>query len=204
MFDQILVKSVTDRSVSETKHVKHVFRLVAGFRKNGTRTEPVEINREVILLSGGGLVLPYFKNGRDKWKVVLISQYRPAIDKTIIEAAGGILGSEPVDIALSRELLEETGIKVKPQSIRIMVNEYVHPSILSSCSIGGIVEIDRHIVKNKRKAGLEYENEWTQVEVLDLTELIKKREANLIMIDLMTSRLIDEVAKATGLLVKKY
>jgi len=34
--------------------------------------------------------------------------------------------------------------------------------------------------------------------------LLKKREEGVIKIDLMTSRLLDEIAKAVGLLVKKY
>ena len=161
-------------------------------------------NHTIIILPEGGLVLPYFKDSRGKWKIVLVSQYRPAVLKRTIEAPGGRLDSQPPKVALSRELEEEAGIKVKPRFIKIVVNEYTHPSILSSLNIGGIVEIDRRMVKNKKKAGKKCENEWTQVEVFDLIDLIKNREAKLIILDLMTSRLLDEVAKAVGLLAKKY
>lgn len=200
---RIIFCSISDKTISKTKYVNHVFRSVTGLNKNGAATKPIKISVEVIILKGGGLVLPYFKNSDGKWKIVLVSQYRPAVKKRTIEAPGGRLDSEPAKTALSRELLEETGIKVRPKSIEIVVNEYTHPSILSSCNIGGIVKINQSMVKNKSEAGKKWENEWTQVEVFDLVEIIKKRKANLVMLDLMTSRLIDEIAKATELLIKK-
>lgn len=195
---------VKDKIISKTKYVNHVFRRVTGFKKKSAATEPIETNTEVIILSGGGLILPYFSSSRGRWKIVLVSQYRPAVLKKTLEAAGGLLDHQSVKTALIRELLEETGIKVNPQSIKITVNEYTHPSILSTRFIGGIVRINQNMVKNKKKAGNEFENERTQVEIFDLVELIKKRETNLITLDLMTSRLLDEVAKTVGLLVKKY
>lgn len=196
--------SVQDETVSKTKYVTHVLRRVIFFKKKGAEIKPIEINSNVIILSGGGLVLPYFKNSRGKWKIVLVRQFRPAVKSITIEAPGGRLDSQEPAVALARELFEEAGIRVKPKSIKIVVNEYTHPSILSTINIGGIVEIKAGMVKNKKMAGNGYENEWTQVEVLDLIEIIKKREANLVTLDLMTSRLLDEVSKATGLLVKKY
>lgn len=198
---KISVLSIKDKLVSQTKHIRHVYRKVA-FLKS-TVFKHTEMNTSVIILSGGGLVLPYF-NSRGKWKIVLVSQFRPAVLKRTMEAPGGRLDSQSPDIALSRELLEEAGIKVKPQSIMIVVNEYTHPSILSTVNIGGIVKINTNMVENKKMAGNSCENEWTQVKVFDLVEILRKRENNLIMLDLMTSRLIDEVAKNVGLLVKKY
>ena len=183
---------IKEKIISKTKYVEHIIRTAAGY------------SREVIKLPLGGQVLPYFKDNRNAWRVVLVNQYRPAVLKKTIEAAGGQLDYEPAETALSRELLEETGIKVNPESIKIVINEYTHPSILNTCSTGGIVKINQRMVKNKRKAGNNHENEQTQVEIFDLIKLIKKREANLITLDLITSRLIDEVAKTVGLLVKKY
>lgn len=200
----ILPRSIQDRSVSKTKHVNHVFRKVIFSKDKNNIIGPVEMNTQVIILSGGGLVLPYFKNKQGKWQVVFVSQFRPAVKDVTLEAPGGRLDSQSPQVALSRELLEETGIKVMPRSIKTVVIEYVHPSILSTRHIGGIVEINHKKVKNKKMAGNGYENEWTQVEVIELVEILKKRDDKWIVLDLMTSRLIDEVAKTVGLLVKNY
>lgn len=200
----ILPRSIQDRSVSKTKHVNHVFRQVIFPKNKDTAFAPIEMNTEVIILSGGGLVLPYFKNSRGKWQVVFVSQFRPAVNTRTLEAPGGRLDSQSPAIALSRELLEEAGINVRPRSIKIVVDEYTHPSILSTVNIGGIVKINPKMVKNKEFGGNGYENEWTQVKVFDLIKILRRRDNNLIMIDLMTSRLIDEVAKTVGLLIRKY
>ena len=68
---------------------------------------------------------------------------------------------------------------------------------------GGIVRIKANMVKNKKKRD-SGNGEHTQVEIFDLKDLLRNREAVIIKIDFMTSRLLDEVAKATGLLIKKY
>jgi len=192
--------SVTDKTLLTTKYMKHVLRRVIF----NNRAKSFEMNSDVIILPPGGLILSYFKDSEGQWKIVLVGQYRPAVGKKILEAPGGRLDSESPKIALARELMEEADIKVKPQSIRIVVNEYTHPSILNACFIGGIVRIGQKAVKNKIKAGNAFENERTQVKVFNLVEIIKKREANLITLDLMTSRLIDEVAKTVGLLIRQY
>lgn len=205
MSSKILGCSVTDKSISRTKYINHVFRHVTGSMKRKGVIKPFETNTEVFILpGGGGMVLPYFKDSKGRWKIVLVGQYRPAVEKQTIEAAGGRLDGELPKIALSRELAEESDIKVKARSIKIVVREYVHPSIISASFFGGIVRINQCMVKNKKNAGKKSENEWTQVEVFDLVEILKKRGRGSITLDLMTSRLIDEVAKAAGLLVKKY
>ena len=165
--------TIEDRSVSKTKYVNHVFRRVTGFYKKIAATKPIEINAEVIILSGGGLILPYFSSSRGKWKIVLVSQYRPSVKTITLEAAGGGLNSEPANTALSRELLEETGIKVNPQSIKIAVNEYTHPSILSSRFIGGIVRINQCMVQNKEKPETNMKMNERKLKFLALLNLLK-------------------------------
>lgn len=156
-------------------------------------------------LPPGGHILPYFKDSRGRWKVVLVNQYREAVGKKTIEAPGGrIENREKTKTALSRELKEETGIKVNPKLINIVFYEYLHPPVLNISVFGALVKISQKMVKNKNKKGNANENESTQVELYDLANLLKKREAGKIKIDLMTSRLLDEIAKAVGLLVKKY
>ncbi len=204
MGGEVIGCSITDKTVSKTKYVNHVFRRVTGFVRTENTAEPVEMNTEVIILPDGGQIIPYFKDKKGRWKIVLVSQYRPAIKGKTIEGAGGRLDDESAEIALARELEEETGIKVKPNLIKMVSHEYSGPSIISASVFGGIIKINAHAVKNKKNAGKKSENEWTQVEVFDLIDILKKHEDNKIMLDLLTSRLIDEVAKAVGLLVKKY
>lgn len=204
MKDQHLKCFIEDRPLSQTKYVSHVHRKVTFFQKKGKTVKPVGMNLSVIILSGGGLVLPYFKNRRGKWKIVLVSQFRPAVKAITLEAPGGRLDSQSPNVALARELLEEAGIKVSPYSIVMVVSEYTHPSILNTVNIGGIVEIKANMVKNKKMAGNGYENEWTEVKIFDLVEVMKKRQSKIIMLDLMTSRLIDEIAKTVDLLAKNY
>lgn len=198
MHGKILIR---DKTVLATKYIKHVFRHV---KFNNKKSEPFEMNTNVIILPLGGLILPYFKDSEGKWKIVLVRQYRPAVKKQTIEAPGGKLDSEPAKTALSRELKEETGIKVGPKTIKIVIREYSNTSIININIIGGIVRINQCMVKDKKNAGNKSENEWTQVKIFDLIEILKKRDNGSIMLDLLTSRLIDEVAKEIGLLIKNY
>ena len=186
------IKKMKEKIISKTKHVEHVVRTADSF------------NREVIKLPLGGQVLPYFKDAQGAWQAVLVSQYRMALKKKTFEASGGRIdkGETPRE-ALSRELKEETGLYVKPQSIKIVLEEYPIPSLVDTRVFGGIVKINARMVKNKKKRD-SGNGERTQVEIFNLKDLIGKREAGTIKIDLMTSRLIDEVAKTAGLLVKKY
>lgn len=204
MENKILGSSIKDRVISKTKFVTHILRNVSGFRKIGTKIMPVKMNTEVIILPDGGQVIPYFKDRKGKWKIVLVSQYRAAVKEKTIEGAGGRSDDEIVKVALSRELKEEVGVKIMPSSLRIVFREYIHPPITNAVVYGGIVKIYPMMVVNKKMAGMKNENEWTQVEIFDLIEILRKRDNGLMVLDLLTSRLIDEVAKAVGLLVKKY
>ena len=185
-------RNIEEKIISKTKHVEHVLRTAVG------------CNSEVIKLPLGGQVMPYFKDAKNVWHAVLINQYRIALKKNTLEAAGGIIdkGETPQE-ALSRELKEETGIKLNPLAITIVFNEYAAPSLLDASMFGGISKINADMVINKNRM-VSGKNERTQVEIFDLKNLLKKREEGVIKIDLMTSRLLDEIAKAVGLLVKKY
>lgn len=210
MDEEIFACSITDKTISKTRYINHVLRKIAGFKITGFKNKgnivkPFTMAREVVIGPPGGMVLPYFKDIRGQWKIALVSQYRPAIKGKTIEAPGGIIGAHKnAQRALSRELREETGIKTRPESIKMTLDEYVLPSFFFPSISGGIVRIGSGQVKNKRNAGKKRENEWTQVEVFDLIEILKNRDNGFIILDLLTSRLLDEVAKTVGLLVKKY
>jgi len=68
---------------------------------------------------------------KDDGKLVLIQQYRPAVDKQVIELPAGLAGDVPgqededMEIAARRELLEETGYEAQKM-------EYVFQGVPSS------------------------------------------------------------------------
>ena len=195
---------VKDKIISKTKYLEHVMRTVTGFNKIGKMLNPRKIDSSVIKLPHGGQVIPYFMDSLGKWRVVMVKQYRIPIKNETIEGAGGRIGkNEAIQKALARELNEETGIKLNPLAITIVFNEYVAPSLLDASMFGGISKINADMVINKNRM-VSGKNERTQVEIFDLKNLLKKREEGVIKIDLMTSRLLDEIAKTVGLLVKKY
>lgn len=204
MNSRTLSRLTKDSLISKTKFVHHVLRTTPILSRDGNFRRIRMVKNEVIMLPSGGQVLPYFEDSEKKWKIVLVSQYRPAIKNMTVEGAGGILDGKAPQKALARELKEETGVRVNPRSIKIVLNEYAHPSILSASVFGGIVEIKAHMVTDKKIAGKKSENERTRVEICDFLHMLKEREKGLTKVDLLTSRLLDEVAKATGLLVKKY
>lgn len=203
MKTKILVRLTRDVTLSKTRFVHHVVRVTPWLRRKARLKILRMVRNEVIILPPGGQVMPYFKDSSG-WKVVLVRQYRPAVKNTTIEGAGGRLENETAQVALSRELKEETKIKVVPELINIVFEEFTHPSILSASVFGGIVEITKDMVEDKTNAGNGHENEKTQVEIFELIDLLKRRDRAQIKVDLLTSRLLDEVAKVTGFLLKTY
>lgn len=183
---------VKEKIISKTKYVEHVMRMVNGY------------DREVIKLPTGGQVMPYFKGAKGLWHIVLVSQYRISLGIRTIEGPGGRIDKgENVKKAMARELYEETGIRVMPQAIAIIFNEHILTSLLDAGIFGGIVKIKADMVKNKENHD-SGNGEQTLVEIVNLKDFLKKRREKKIKIDLMTSRLVDEVAKNVGLLVEKY
>lgn len=112
---------------------------------------------------GAAAVLPV----RDDGKIVLVRQYRPSLNRETIEIpAGGLEEGEPTIDAARRELEEETG--------------YVCGCIEPFMSINTTVafcneKIDIYLA-TKLTAGEKHpdEDEFVDVEVYDLEELIKK------------------------------
>lgn len=197
MNDQPSKYSVKDKTVSKIRRMKIVLRTVSDPAR--------KITIPVIKLPTGGMVLPYFKDPiSGDWKIVMIKQFRPAIKNETFEAPGGMVdvGETPI-MALCRELEEETGIKVEPQLIQIVLYEYVSPPALDYYQFGGIAEINSKMIKRK-KAGKKEEGEQTEIEIFNLADILKKRDMCAIQLDFLTSRLLDEVAKVAGLLIKKY
>lgn len=199
----VIENEIQEKVISKTEFLAHVIRKVKVLRERGECLSSDDLEREVIKLPRAGQILPYFKDpGDNRWKVVLVSQYRIAVRSETLEAPGGIFDKgEAPEEALARELKEETGIKVGSNTIQIVLYENPLISLLDSALFGGIVKVGSKSAKSGKKSGLDTETEWTRVEVLDLVSLLKKPEK---IMDMMTARLLNEVAKETGLLTKNY
>lgn len=99
-----------------------LFKVVRRFQ---TGRSGKSLERHVILHPGAITVLPILNDNR----VVLLKQYRIAIEKTLIELPAGTRepNEEPI-VTASRELIEETGYKAG--KIEPMTTFYSSPGIL--------------------------------------------------------------------------
>ncbi len=99
-----------------------LFQIVRRFQ-TGRSGKPLE--RHVILHPGAVCVLPILPDGR----VILIKQYRVAVDKTLIELPAGTRepNEEPI-VTAGRELSEETGYRAG--KIEHLTTFYTSPGIL--------------------------------------------------------------------------
>lgn len=155
----------------------------------------ITISRGAIQNPEGAGVLPYiYLDGN--WNVVLVEQFRLAIDAVTFEAPGGIVEGD-IKKSMARELEEETGIIVNPRDIEIRFREYYLPSLINHCAWGGIVKIQLRQLPKKLESGMALENEYTLVRVVSLLEIqrLRKRFPKRALFDLWTSRLLDEVEK---------
>lgn len=81
---------------------------------------------ERIGCDGVVIVVPFTKDG----KVVLIRQYRPAVNKSVVELPAGLIeNGEEVIAACRRELIEETGYV--PDSISVLTEGIMSTGINS-------------------------------------------------------------------------
>lgn len=153
------------------------------------------ISRGAIKTGEGANVLPYVFL-KDAWHVVLVEQFRLAIDAVTYEAPGGILEGDAKQ-SMARELKEEADIEVNPEDIEIRFREYYLPSLLEGSAWGGIIEIQPSQLPGNLNCGLALESEYTFVRVLPLDEIqiLKSQFSGKAVFDLWTSRLLDEVAK---------
>ena len=69
---------------------------------------------------------------------------------------------------------------------------------------GGITEISETDLQPNTIYVNKKENEFTQRIVMPLQKALKMRDHKKAFSDYLTSQLLDEVAKATGLLIKNY
>jgi len=99
-----------------------IFRVV---RKTTTGADGREHVRQIIRHPGAVVILPW----RDDGHVILIRNYRSAVDRWVIELPAGTLepGEDPI-AAAHRELAEETGYRAR--SMELLTSFFSSPGIL--------------------------------------------------------------------------
>ncbi len=98
-------RHVDDREV----HQGHVWRVVVG---TFTSPDGTVFERDIVRSPGAVAVLPVLFDAEGSASVVLIEQYRPPYDTTVLEIPAGMrdVADEPVEATARRELAEEAGL----------------------------------------------------------------------------------------------
>lgn len=121
------------------------------------------IEKEFIDFGEAVAIVPFINSN----KIILIKQYRAALDKWIYEIpAGKIERGEDIYSAAARELVEETGYE--PGSLEKILSIYTAPGY-SNEVIHILVARDLVFVGARPEAG-----EFISTEIIDLEEAIKK------------------------------
>ncbi|MFA5935753.1 MAG: hypothetical protein WC787_02795 [Patescibacteria group bacterium] len=159
--------------------------------------------RGVIEAPHGAKVLPYFKRD-DAWYVVMVEQFRIALPGKTVEPAGGEVDEANPRLSMARELEEEAHVTVSPEDVEFVFSAYIQPSMMRAKAFGGIVEIKESQLPTELIGGEHQFGEYTVVSIQPLLPLLRSRDDGSWTSDLETYILLDAVAKAVGLIEKRF
>lgn len=116
-------KTISEKSVYEGKIVN--VELLEVELPNGKISK-----REIVRHRGAVAVVAVTENN----KILLVEQFRKALDRTILEMPAGKLeeGEEPIECGI-RELEEETGYKVDKENVQLLGKIHVSPGYCDEC-----------------------------------------------------------------------
>jgi 8-oxo-dGTP pyrophosphatase MutT (NUDIX family) len=140
----------------------------------------------------------------EKVFVVMVEQFRIALRAVTLEAAGGEADEDDPRVSMARELEEEINLHVRSDRIKLVYTAFIQPPILTSKVFGGIVRISESDLPKELLGGEHQFGEFTVLTVRSLIPLLKSRDAGEFTFDLETSRLLDAVAEAVGLIERRY
>lgn len=88
-------------------HVWHV--VVAEF----TSPDGETFHRDVVRSPGAVAVAPVYQDDAGQWRVVMVEQYRPALERPLLEIPAGMrdVEGEAPELTARRELVEEAGFE---------------------------------------------------------------------------------------------
>ena len=160
------------KKISSTYIAKHQYFTA---RKDGYETETGKIVPEyfVVEMPNAAAALALTADG----KVIMIKQYRYPIDEICIEIPGGFIDeNEPIEKAIARELMEETGYTFS--DFYYLGKTYSNPGVLTNCThlflaLGGKKTTTQNLDPNEEIEILLYEKE----EVLQMIEENKIKQS---------------------------
>ncbi len=125
-----------------------------------------EENFDFIKHKGAAAVVPVLDDGR----IVMVRQYRNAIDSYTLEIpAGGLNGAdEPTKVAAHRELEEETGYRADIKDVEFLISLYTTVAFCNE-------KIDIYVASNLTKTCQHLDDdEFIDVKIFTIEELTQK------------------------------
>jgi ADP-ribose pyrophosphatase len=161
------------------------FKLIGGWSKMGyAREEIQEINPWVSLIKRymPGIASPYVHLRTNDYVsiialdndkgIALVSQYRPALDRTTLELPGGNIDyGQTIEEAARTELMEETGLYFE-SIIKILPHHFIDSARLESRNFTVIVEVNSAVGIQPTEHGISVK--W--VETKELHEMLKNSD----------------------------
>jgi len=110
-------------------HEGHIWRVVVA---SFTSPDGELFERDIVRSPGAVAVVPLLFDPEGNASVVLVEQYRPALDTTVIEVPAGMrdVDGEPPETTARRELIEEAGLAAG--RIDHLVDMYPSPGMTDS------------------------------------------------------------------------
>lgn len=111
---------------------------------------------------GAAAVVPVADDGR----ILMVRQYRNALDRETLEIPAGGLNDEPTDVAAMRELEEETGFRVENVEFLISIR-----TAAAFCNEKIDIYVARNLIPSRQHLD---EDEFIEVEAYTVQELLDK------------------------------
>lgn len=110
-------------------HEGHIWRVVVA---TFTAPDGQEFERDIVRSPGAVAVVPLLFDPEGNPSVILVEQYRPALDTTVVEIPAGMrdVDGEPAETTARRELIEEAGLDAG--RIEHLLDMYPSPGMTDS------------------------------------------------------------------------
>jgi 8-oxo-dGTP pyrophosphatase MutT (NUDIX family) len=157
------------RKVSETEVYRSSLIRVASADFEGPQGE--RFQRDIVRHPGAVVVVPLMDDGH----VVMVRQYRAAVDKELLEVPAGKrdVDGEPTEVTAGRELAEEVGLRA--ERLELLARFYNSPGFTDEFTWLYLAR-DLHPVPQDRQGAEEEYMTVEQVDLMDFGKLVASGE----------------------------